>query len=56
MLSQQVLPRKAADHLIMGNCHRTALQFSKMQSHKSLILRCHLLLGHSNIVMATFFV
>jgi len=47
MLSQQFLPRKAADSSIMGQCHCRALGLAKMQGLKSLTLRGRSFLGHS---------
>jgi hypothetical protein len=47
------LPRKAADSLTMGYCHRTTLALSKMQGKKSLMLCSQSFLGDSSDVVAT---
>ena len=39
MLSLAFLPIKAANIVILGLCHLTALELSKMQDKKSLMLR-----------------
>jgi len=53
MLSEVLLPRKAADSSIMGWCHRTAIAFSMMQGQQSLTLYWRSFLGHGSDVVAS---